>query len=244
MRALGALEGPKGAALGQHLDGCAACRAHLDDLETTADALAFATPAVSPGPGLRERLLRQASPATLVTPHPRAWRHSRLAGLTAWGLAAALLLVTNGAWVKVALSQRTALERQEARIAALEKQVRTPQVPRAAAAARVIALKGTAEAPGARGELAYDPASGQAAILLHGLPPPPASKAYQSWLRQGPGVWISVGLLQTDASGEALTIVALPATLAAYDGYWLSLEPASGSPRPSGPRIITAHFSA
>ncbi len=246
VRALDAQDGPEEAALAQHLQGCAACRAHLDELEAAADALAFAAPAAAPGPGVRERLLRRASPAAPMPVRLHGEKRRWAPGPRAWGLAAAaaLLLVTNAAGVTVALNQRAALERQEARIADLEQRVRAPQVPRAAATAQVVSLQGTAEAPGAHGELAYDPASGRAAILLHGLPPAAAGKAYQSWLRQGPGVWISIGLLETGANGEGLMIITLPATLAAYDGYWLSLEPVGGSPRPSGPRIITAKISA
>jgi hypothetical protein len=106
----------------------------------------------------------------------------------------------------------------------------------------VVTLRGSALAPDAVGELAYDPLSGQAVILLHGLPVLPAGQAYQNWLRQG-GAWISIGLLTADARGDGLMIVALPATLTAYDGYWLSREPAGGSVQPTvGATVVRARL--
>jgi hypothetical protein len=35
----------------------------------------------------------------------------------------------------------------------------------------------------------------------------------------------------------------LPATLAAYDGFWLSEEPIGGSAQPNGPKVIVARLA-
>lgn len=243
LQALGALDEWEALGLRRHLAGCPACTQRLEALQRAADALAFAAPPASPGAAVREQLIRRAS-APVDDQRRRPWR--RRLTVPAWsvGAVAALLLGVNGAWVGVALSQRAAIQRQEARIAGLELRAAAPSVrfPDRRPETRVVALKGSALAPDAVGELAYDPLSAQAVILLHGLPPLPPGQAYQSWLRQG-SAWISIGLLVADARGDGLMIVALPATLTAYDGYWLSREPAGGSVQPSvGATVVRARL--
>ncbi len=245
VHALGALDEAEEAALQQHLERCPACTARVADLASTAAALAFAAPMAAPDASVRARLLRQAAlPLRAQPPRPR-WQ--RALTLPAWGaaLAAALLLGSNGAWATVTLRQQVALQRQEARIASLEQRAQEPQSRTllGSGSTRIIALPGTAAAPAASGELAYHAASQRALLVVHGLPPAPAGHAYQSWLRQS-GEWISIGMVVTDPKGDGLMLFPLPATLAPYDGFWLSLEGAAGSVRPTGPRLITARFSA
>ncbi len=243
LHALGALHDWEARGMREHLSRCPDCTQRLEALQAAADALPFAVPPASPSAVVREQVLRRASPP--VRPARRPW--SRRVAVPAWAaaVAAALLLGVNGAWLGVALSQRAAMERQEARISGLEQRAAAPglRVPARGPDTRVVTLKGGAGAPDAVGELAYDSASSQVAIVLHRLPPLLAGQAYQSWLRQG-GAWISIGLLAADGRGDGLMIVALPAGLAAYDGYWLSREPAGGSVQPSpGATVVRARLS-
>lgn len=64
--ALGALPPDQHARVARHLadDGCAACRAEVDDLTATGRLLALAAPAVPPAAGLRARVLAGARAAT------------------------------------------------------------------------------------------------------------------------------------------------------------------------------------
>ncbi len=241
--ALGALADTEEVALQRHLERCSACRDRLEELARTAGTLAFAAPKAIPGPHVRDRLLGRVA---LPLPAPPRLPRQRSLRKPAWGVAvaAAGLLATNGVWATVTLRQHATVLSQESRLAKLERQTLKPALPppTASGTARIVMLSGTAAAPAASGELAYDPMSGQAAIVARGLPPVPPERAYQGWLHQGASR-ISVGLLVTGPTGDALAIVPVPGSLSAYDGFGVSLEPAHGSVRPTGPAMLSARFS-
>jgi anti-sigma-K factor RskA len=142
------------------------------------------------------------------------------------------------------LNERAAVQRQGERLAALERKAAAgiPGVPDRSQAARVVSLSGSAAAPTAAGELAWYPSIGQVALAIHRLPPAPSGRAYQAWLRRDKE-WISLGMLVTNGTGEGRLLVPLPATLAAYDAFWLSEEPIGGSAQPNGPKLIVARFA-
>jgi hypothetical protein len=156
-------------------------------------------------------------------------------------VAAALLVALPAASTALIVNERAAVQRQGERLAAVERQVRSP-LPDRSLAARVVSLPGSAAAPTAAGELSWYPSLGQVALALHRLPPAPPGRAYQAWLRHD-REWVSLGMLITDAGGEGRLLVPLPATLAAYDAFWLSEEPVGGSAQPNGPKIIVARLA-
>lgn len=82
--ALGVLDGEERARVLAHARGCAACRAHLDELAVVAQEIVTAAPAREPPPGFESRVL-----GALLPPAPRASRRRRR--LQAAILATALL---------------------------------------------------------------------------------------------------------------------------------------------------------
>ena len=66
--------------------------------------------------------------------------------------------------------------------------------------------------------------------------PAPAGKAYQVWARHGDR-WQALGSFQPAADGSALYIVTSDAVTTPPDALEVTLEPAQGSPAPTGPVV-------
>jgi anti-sigma-K factor RskA len=86
-------------------------------------------------------------------------------------------------------------------------------------------------AQGAKATLLVGP-SGEAVLSVGHLPPPPPGKTYEMWVIVG-GKTIPAGLLR--GSLAALTRPVPPGASVA-----VSVEPASGSPQPTGPLLLRA----
>ena len=86
-------------------------------------------------------------------------------------------------------------------------------------------------AAGARASLLVDRAGG-AVLAVRRLPPPPAGKAYEVWVIAG-GKALPAGWLHG-------SLTALTRQVPAGAAVAVSIEPRSGSPRPSGPLLLRA----
>ncbi len=80
---------------------------------------------------------------------------------------------------------------------------------------------------------------GSAAIfVVYGLPQLPAGQLYQLWLIHD-GQRDSGGLFAVDDEGYAVLLIHAPRQLGQYQGLGVTNEPASGSPAPTGTRVLT-----
>jgi len=107
------------------------------------------------------------------------------------------------------------------------------------AAARSWALEGEAAAQGARAMLIEPAGGGRPMLVVQVRPAPPAGRAYQVWVIRG-GQPVSAGLLHRLDAPPML--MELPEALAGAEGVAISVEPASGSPRPTGPIVLGARL--
>lgn len=103
-------------------------------------------------------------------------------------------------------------------------------------AERVVALAGTPDAPGASGAFYTGPESGL--LVLRNLPPLPAQQTYELWLIPSEGSPIPAGLVQVAADGSNTFSIALAGQPTDYAAVGLSIEPAGGSPLPTGPIVL------
>jgi anti-sigma-K factor RskA len=247
--ALGALPDAEAAAVVRHLATCPDCRALALELRATVDLLPLVCEPAAPSPALKGRVLeavedaRRAGPVSLVAPLPAApsfptapaaptpitWAGARPPRrLSLWAVlpTAALLLISVGLGLwNFQLQQEV---RSQSAIAALYEASRQSWT-----------LSPTREAPGARGVLIEPAAGGQPVLLVHGLPTPPADRSYQVWLIRD-GQPVSVGLLRAGSEGQQS--LQLQQALSGAQAAAISIEPAGGSPSPTGPIIMAAQL--
>ena len=239
--ALGALDGAELAEFEAHLaTGCTICGARLRETREALVTLPEALPPVPPPPALRARVLERIDAERPVASAPVQLRPERGRGRGLWwagwaGLAAAaaLLVVVN-----MQLSEtRQEISALQGRVAALQGELadreRTlgflsdPNV-------RYVSLAGLKPTPEANAWLLWNPTTRQGLLLARGLPAPPPGHAYELWGLAGTEP-VPAGVFSVDAAGRALLrLPALPSGHA-FDAFAVTLEPAGGVPKPTGP---------
>jgi anti-sigma-K factor RskA len=250
--ALGALDGEDLAAFEAHLVGCAACRAEVSTFTEVAGRIGASVPRVPPPAALRQRVLAAASAASA----PSAGRAPRR---TVWwpaGLAAAAALVLGLAL----LVTRTQLQRARERTAELERQVQQVelevsqlklQLVQAQAVRDLIArpgsrltlLAGLQPAPQARARVVWDAASREALLFASGLQAPPAGQAYEVWVIGASNRPVPAGVFQPAPDGSAVFRLPRLEDTAQPRTFAVTIEPAAGSPSPTGPMVLAGAVS-
>lgn len=229
---------------------CPPCGHMLREMQEAAALVWLAVPQVEPPPRLRERILSAAradllAPAVAASqpapvPVPASRRRWRLtlghlaAAVSTLALALALGL---GGWM-------LALQGELARQAAENMQLRE-QLSRQRDALYVLMsptlverpLAGGEAAPNARGRVYIDPNRRQGMIVVSQLPRLAPDHSYQVWLR-GKGGVVSAGLLRMDDRGTGYALLEATQPFDQFEAIGISLEPAGGSPQPTGPRML------
>ncbi|MCB0008659.1 MAG: anti-sigma factor [Anaerolineales bacterium] len=211
--ALSLLDQSERAQVVAHLAGCPSCRAELADYTTVVDKLPLAAPIVDPSPALKARLRQRIAPA----PQPAAvswWE--RLFGRSAparWQpvLALAALVLLMSAVVIWQLAGRDANSQ--------------------------ITLSPTEVAPAASGLINITADGRTATLAVTGLPELPADQQYQLWLIVD-GQRQSGAIFSVDEGGGATVPIDAARPLAEYGAFGITVEPAGGSPGPTGARVL------
>ncbi|SRR5579884_366215 len=76
-----------------------------------------------------------------------------------------------------------------------------------------------------------------AVLTLSNFPPAPSGQAYQAWVHHD-GRWFSLGTVEVGPDGHARLIAEGAELAAPPDAIEVTLEPAGGSPAPSGPVLV------
>jgi len=142
------------------------------------------------------------------------------------------VLVLLAGWNMVLQRRLAVLTADVATRQQVETVLRTP-------GARVITLTPQPAAPEARGNLIIDPEGTSAYLVADGLPTLPGDKSYQLWLADG-DTRFSVGVFRGNPAGEATVFVRSPKPLGDYSGCGITIEPAGGSPGPTGEQVLRA----
>lgn len=222
--ALGCLDPEEDALVARHLENCATCRIELETYRAAAGELALAVIEDEPSPQLRQRLLARTGPAPLpAVPEPArfSWRQAlahRLGRVSpAWAAAGLLLIVAllaGNLW--------------------LWQQVRQLSRP---TTLRTVALAGTEAAPTARGLIVISVDGEHGTLVVDGLPQLGPEQEYQLWLIKD-GQRDSGAVFAVDEDGYGSKWVKAPRPLAYYSAFGVSIEPAGGSPAPTGARVL------
>lgn len=239
--ALGATDDDDTQLVAAHLAVCPRCRAALEACRAVVNQLGLAIATVRPSPGLKGRLLQAAQgsaaprPATRAAPLPAPRRFQ-----VAWALAGAALVlaIVALAWSSD-LSAR--LERAQSTVVTLQEQLRQhEELVALMSGASVVeySLAGTTVAPVAGARIYLDPARVEAAFLAWNLPALAPNRAYQLWLIDPSGKRTDGGVFAVTGEGSAQIIVRSPLPFNAYRSFGVTVEPAGGSPGPTGPRVL------
>jgi anti-sigma-K factor RskA len=215
--ALGCLEQDEADALEEHLETCASCRSELEGWMRVAGRLASATPPVDPPVGLEARIMRAVG-AGKAAGAGRKPLLSRLLAPAALAAAALVILLAAGNLVMgIRLSRLTAAPR--------------------ASGLQTVVLAGTDRAPGAFGIMILDRADRQGVVAIQGLPALDAARQYQLWLIRG-DERRSGGVFSVNAEGYGSLLVTIPAGFTGLSAFGVTVEPAGGSPGPTGAKVM------
>jgi anti-sigma-K factor RskA len=218
--ALGALDAGEVATVVEHLKSCAACQTELVAYEAVVDALPHAVPGAAPAPALKRRLMervRQSTDAD-VAPAISWWQP----------IASALNSLRTGSRWKPALA-----------IAAVAVLIGIFSVWQQVEPATIepVELTATDIAPDARGVIEMAENRREATLTVAGLPALPPDQQYQLWL-VADGQRASGAIFSVNAAGWAKVTVDAQRPLAEYGAFGITIEPAGGSPGPTGERVL------
>lgn len=266
--ALGALDARELEAIAQHLESCGACSAMAGREIAAAARMAALIPPADPPPALRSRLLastgstrqpsRQAAPEAaprmrrgLSWPAMRPALGAGIAGLLAFALLGSIL------GLLVASQDRLSdLEGENQRVTALlgdmqkanerisstlHDQDRFDYLINLPAVSRLY-LRGTADAPTARGLVITNKDMTWGVVMLLEVEPLAKGVAYQVWLEQE-GKAVSAGVIDTvdpeDGFGR-LYISAFPQPLTKYSRVYVTTEALPTGAIPKGKTLLSA----
>ena len=232
--ALGALGSEERQKVALHLAECSSCQEALADYSQIADGLLHILEPVAPRRGIRARLGAE------LGNQPEAGKRRislRAAPAVRIGLAVglALLLFVNLGFL---LQSQDLLKQTQT--ALYQQQVGQTAFAIASYPSSVVA---EIQEDGVRGTFVYEPDLPVGVIYIWGLQPPPQDKAYQAWLVDPEGKRLDGGLLHFgDDRGFGWLMIEAPSPMTAFTSLGITLEPAGGSPAPTGPRIVGTDF--
>jgi anti-sigma-K factor RskA len=220
---LGALQSDEREAFERHLAACGRCREEVAALRPAVEALPLAAPPVAPPPELRDRIMRvvesdaqllEAAGESADRPEAQRRRRPRRRWLGSVGpaLAAAACALVVAVGVGGYLIGDSGSE---------------------GGGARVVAAK--VSFPAARASVRTE--GGRASLQLANMPPPPAGRVYQVWLKNDGQMPRPTRALFVVRSGT----VAIPGGIADADQVLVTAEPPGGSMLPTSQPVIAAN---
>lgn len=214
--ALGCLDAGEAQTIARHVATCPECHTEQESYLAVGDALALAVPLHAPPPELRRRVLARAAGTSNPASQAQAVRRT----------ASPRPLMTRRAWPALAIIGLAALVLGGLLWASLAGLI---------PARSTVFLLPTDYAPEAGGELRFD--RDAATLEVNGLPPLPVGQQYQLWLVAGEER-DSGALFLPDAGGWAQVPVDLGRPANRYNAFGITVEPAGGSPGPTGERVL------
>jgi anti-sigma-K factor RskA len=219
--ALGILDAGEADMVMRHIDTCTACQRELASYESVVDALSYAAPTMDPAVNSRSHLLEkvQASPAPKTTAAPSTWWQTVIGDIQEFlagrrwqaALAIAVIAVLVGAVYFWQQNKSALLEQYE--------------------------LTSTDAAPEAQGLIEVAANGRDATLTVSGLPTLSMEEQYQLWLIAD-GQRYSGAVFSVEDDGTATVAVDSEQLLSEFGAFGITIEPAGGSPGPTGERVL------
>jgi anti-sigma-K factor RskA len=236
--ALGALDDEELLQVARHLPLCPACRAELASFWPAVDHLPLSIPLQTPRADLRAKILQRAGASAghahrPAPPVPRPLPEKRRETFSDWlrslvrhpsALAAGAL-----ALLLVALLAASNLF--------LWQQVKNLQARVPGDRVQIIDMSGTENAPSAQGYLMVFSGENYGTLVVEDAPVLPEGKQYQLWLIKD-GKRTSGGVFSVNEVGYGTLQITAVDTLDTYPAFGVTVEPAGGSPGPTGKKVL------
>jgi anti-sigma-K factor RskA len=208
-----------------HLAKCTTCQAELRAYREVVGQLASVVPQVQPRAELKGEVVYQIKerlPAGAAE-NKVSWKE-RLAAFfpqpSAWAYLGAVVIIV------LVISNLL-----------LWNQTRSFHPAGQPAAFQVVNLSGTETSPEARGMLVISQDGNHGTLVVDGLPYLGEEQQYQLWLLMD-GIRTDGGIFSVDLDGYGSIWIDSPRPLADYTNFGVTIEPAGGSPGPTGPKIL------
>ena len=210
-----------------HLTVCAACRAELEAYKATAAQLGLAAPQVQPPLRLKASILGRVKEPRVA----QAGSRQKVGAPEFWIRLYRWAMNTGPIWVGVSLLLVIALTASNI---VLYRQI---QAQKQNSEFHLVALKGTNNAPGASGIMVISQEGMAGTLIVDGLPTLGQAHQYQLWLMQN-GKRTSGGLFYVGQGGYGILAVQSPGSLLSFSSFGITIEPAGGSPGPTGAKVL------
>jgi anti-sigma-K factor RskA len=220
-----------------HLVGCARCRDELQAYQEVAGQIAFAVPQAEPPARLKADLIGrlQASEETREASQLPAVGATRAVKTRPgwWQFWVGTLSPRSPGWALAGLALVVVLGISNLLLWQQVRDLRAVQ----ADTLRTVALTGTQFAPEATGLIVISKNGEHGTLVVDRLPQLDPEHEYQLWLTDG-DQRTSGGVFSVDEDGYKGLWVGSPQPLDSYSSYGVTIEPAGGSPGPTGEKVL------
>jgi anti-sigma-K factor RskA len=214
----------------EHLAGCAACRSELGAYRQVVDNLYLATPLHSSPADTKQKLMKRLAQQTAPAAPPQ---HSKKRSPAwDWLTRSAPVFAIAGALLIVVLFFT---------ILGLAQRIKSLEA--VSSDFGLVAMEGTNNAPGATGMLVLSHDGNLGTLVVDGLTPLDNSLQYQLWLIHD-NSRESGGVFSVTPDGYGALTVSSNQPLKNYTAFGITIEPAGGSPGPTGQKVLDGKLSA
>jgi anti-sigma-K factor RskA len=209
----------------EHLSHCVSCQTEFDSYRRIVDEIHAAVPLAEPPPELKQKILLGVQPKR--TPEKTdaskpAWQQfwtKMLSSAPIWAYASFALVII------LAASNLLMLQR-------VNRLATTNQ-----SEFNVVKLTGTDKAPNATGLLVLSRDGNMGTLVVDSLPALDEAQQYQLWLIKD-GQRTSGGVFSVSKDGYGALAINSPQPLKDYPAFGITIEPAGGSPGPTGEKVM------
>jgi anti-sigma-K factor RskA len=225
---LGCLDPDEKLRVEKHLEGCEACRAELKTYHSVMDGLALSINQIDPPKRLKQSIVQliepegREKPARAHTPRRRLDLSYLRPLLPIWSVVSLVLVLSLSAANLVQSQQVKELSQQSANVYT---------------EFHIVPLNGTSAAPQALGIMIISDNGLSGSLNVDGLPPLDAGHQYQLWLVQE-GRRTNGGVFSVSPGGYGTLKINSSRSLIDYNSIGITIEPAGGSPGPTGDKVL------